>query len=249
MSKGLQEVNKAPVSFKESKKIRSALASNLLEYSPEAGEAGVKDANDEILRHSPAVLEAVRHVVSADMQRDIGRDFMFSAEDLSGDGDICITSDLADRLGITAQKEHELVERAILAVAGMDQRIRLMESFEAVTGFRQSDMPVFQQKLSFLMSQLDPDIYESNLERVITIGNLPGFADLPPDPTIDAKKILQLRSDAGCHELRAWLRNIDSETDEEINDRFNGLRENMSWLAGGRTGRRHDLRKVWAEPA
>ena len=105
-----------------------------------------------------------------------------------------------------------------------------MEGFEAVTGFRQEDAPVFERKLSFLMSQLDPEIQEQRLERVITIGNLPGFSSLPAGTTIDAERLLKLRNDPECRELRNWLRNIDAETDEEIDNKFDSLRERMSWL-------------------
>jgi hypothetical protein len=240
VSAALQEIHKAPISLKEAIKIKSALVDRLVDYSPDAGEAGVRDTNQEILSGNPAILEAIRLAILKEMQRDTGDGFEFSAEDISGDGDIRIVSDLASRLDISNEQQHQLIERAILAVAGMNQRIHLMESFGAVTGFQQDEVPVFERKLSFLMSQLNPDIQEQRLERVITIGNLPGFSSLPAGTTIDAKRLLKLRNDPECHELRNWLRNIDTETDEEINSKFDSLRERMSWLLegpGGKTAR------------
>ena len=112
-----------------------------------------------------------------------------------------------------------------------------MESFNAVTGFQQNELPMFEKKLSLLMRQLDPDAHEKRLERVITIGDLPGFSDLPLGTTIDAKRLLELRNDSECRDLRHWLRAVDSETDDEINARFDNLREQMAWLAEGRGGK------------
>ncbi len=40
-----------------------------------------------------------------------------------------------------------------------------------------------------------------------------------------------------CRELRNWLRNIDAETDEEIDNKFDSLRERMSWLLEGSGGK------------
>ena len=104
VSEGLQEAHKAPVSFKEAIRIKSALASNLVDFSVEAGIAGVRDTIQEILIRHPAILETIRHVVLLEARQDIGHEFAFSAEDIGHDGDIRIVTDLADRLGVSAER-------------------------------------------------------------------------------------------------------------------------------------------------
>jgi hypothetical protein len=138
---------------------------------------------------------------------------------------------------MSMEQEHKLVARGILAVAGMNQRIHFMESFEAVTGFQAEEVPLFEKKLSFILRHVDPDAQEQRFERIATIGGLPGVDGLPAGTTINVDRLLKLRDDAECRELRRWIRNVDSETDEEINARFESVREQLASAIDSRAGK------------
>jgi hypothetical protein len=233
----LQEVHKADIPFKEAKKVKLALASRLLTYSPDAASAGIADTVEDFIRHHPVVWEAIRCAVKMETGIDVGTDSGYAVEHLGHNGDIRVSTSLVSKDGMSEEQQHKFVERGVITVANLNQRIRFMESFEAVTGFQADEVPFFEKKLSFIMRQLDPDVQERRFERVVTIGGLPGVSDLPAGSVIDVDRLLKLRDDAECRELRSWIRNVDSETDEEINARFKSVRARVASVVESKSGK------------
>ena len=159
--------------------MKLALASRLLTYSSDAANAGVADTLMDLLQHHPVVWNAIRHTVLNETGVDAGADPEFAVKDLGNDGDFQVSTGLTSKHGLSPDQAHKLVERGILAVAGMNQRIRFMESFEAVTGFRADEVPLFEKKLSFILKQVDPDAQEERFDRIATIAGLPGVDGIP----------------------------------------------------------------------
>jgi hypothetical protein len=233
----LQEVHKAAITFKEAKKVKLALARQLLTYPVVAATAGVSDTMTELMQQHPVVWTVIRYAVLKETEIDPGSDPQFTVEDLGNEGDFRISTDLTTRLGLSPEQLHKIVERGVLGLAGMNQRIQYMESFGAVTGFQADEAPIFEQKLSFILKQVDPDVQEQRFDRLVTIGGLPSADGLPAGSTIDVDRLLKLRDDSECRELRSWIRNVDSETDEEINARFESVREHIASAYQSRGGK------------
>ncbi len=233
----LQEVHNADISFKSAKRLKSALADRLLEYPRSAAEDGVTDAKLEICEENPIVWRAIRATVSRETGSDPGAEQGFHVDTLGEDGDFHVATTMSATLGFDADQEHRLVERAILAIAGLDQRIRLMESFEAVTGFRDDEAVLFEQKASILLAQLDPTRQERRFDRVVTLGGLPGLDAHPLGTRIDVRRLLALRESAECRELRVWLRGVDSETDAGIEASFGDVRDELAAITRSPLGR------------
>lgn len=233
----LQEVHKAAISFREAKKVKGALASRLLTYPSEAATAGIDDTREELLQRNPVVWEAIRYVVQQKTAIDLGPDPDFDVEDLGQDGDLRLSTGLSSRADFSIEQEHKLVECGVLALAGMNQRIRYMESFQAVTGFRANEVRLFEKKLSLIVRQIDPDAQEERFNRIATIGRLPGVDGIPVGSTVDVDRLLRVRDEPACRDFRAWLRTIDSETDAEIAQQFDGIREHVASLVESRGGR------------
>jgi hypothetical protein len=233
----LQEVHKAPLSLKEAIRLKKELVGKLLVYPPAAALAGVDETVAEILEHHSWIWSAIRRVVQAETAADLGPPPAFEVEGLGHDGDFRIDAHLQDRLGLGEVDEHRLVERALLGAAGVNQRIELMRSLNAVTGFQDSEFPFFEDKLNFLMRQIAPDVQEQRFDRIVEIAGLPTLTPLPASATVDADKLLKLRNGEECRELRAWLRKVDAETDEEISRRFEALRGRMAEVVEGAPGR------------
>jgi hypothetical protein len=233
----LQEVHKAKISPKEAKRVKLALVPRLQTYSTDAANAGVEDTRAELLQHHPGAWDAIRHTVLKETGTDLAPKPEFEVEDLGQDGAFRISTSLTTKHGMPLQQAHKLVERSILGVAGMNQRIRFMESFGAVTGFQADEIPLFESKLSFLLCQVDPDAQEQRFDRIATIGGLPGVDGLPAGTTVDVCRLLALRDDAECQELRRWIRNVDSETDDEINAQFESVRKRLASVVDSHGGR------------
>ncbi len=233
----LQEVHKAEIPFKVAKKVKLALVPRLMTYSSEAATAGINDTKQELLQRHPVIWKAIRLVVLRETGIDPGPNQEFQVENLGGDGDFRVETSLTTTNGLSPEQAHRLVERGLLAVAGMNQRVHFMESFGAVTGFQTDEAPLFEEKLSFLLKQIDPDAQEERFQRIVTIGGLPDLDPLPAGTTIDVDQLLKLRETRECRELRSWIRNVDSETDEEITAHFDNVRGRIASLVNSRGGK------------
>lgn len=233
----LQEVHKADIPFKAAKRLKAALVPRLLEYPSSAGQAGVVDAGLELRQQHPVIWRAIRAAVRKETGLDPGSDPEFRVDGLGEDGDFRVVTAMGATLGLPPDQEHRLVERGILEVAGLDQRIHLMDSFGAVSGFQEDEAELFEQKMSFVLSQVNPAIHERRFDRVVTLAGLPGLEALPPGARIDVHRLLRLRESAECREVRAWLREVDSETDQEIIARFGSVRDELAAITQSPLGR------------
>jgi len=233
----LQEVHAAPIPHTSAKRLKRALASRLLAFPADAGDAAVADTSVDLRQRHPVIWQAIRSAALKETGRDPGQDAEIEVEELEGVGDFRVSTSLAARLGLTPDVEHRLVERGLLNVAGLNQRIRLMETFGAVTGFRDDEVELFEKKLSVLASRMDANPEERQFDRIITLGGLPGVESLPPGTTIDVDRLLRLRAGDGGLRLRAWLRRIGSESDAAITKEFGGIREELAALTQSPVGR------------
>jgi hypothetical protein len=233
----LQHVHQAPIKLKEAIRLKRALLARLLTYPDDVGQSAVDDTVHEILGHHPWIWSGIRRVAMERTRLDIGETPDFEVEDLGNDGDFRIVANLTARFGLDEVQEHRLVERAILAAAGVNQRIGYMQSFNGVTGFQDAEVPYFEDKLDFLMRQIDPDVQEQRFERIVTIAGLPSLEPLPAGATIDVDKLLKFREQDECKELRTWLRGIDTQTDQEISERFEAVRPKLAEAVRGKAGR------------
>ena len=90
--------------------------------------------------------------------------FEFKAEDI-GKNSVRVVTSLGRSLGVDFATEHRLVERALLAAAGVNQRLELMSDFNAMTGFQAGEAPFLEDKLALLVRQLDPNLQENRALR------------------------------------------------------------------------------------
>ena len=235
----LQEVHRADISFKAAKRLKAALVPRLLGYPPDVGQAGVADAQLELRQQHPVVWHAIRGAVRRDTGLDPGANPVFHVDVLDEEGDFRVVTTLGVRLGIPPEKEHRLVERGILEIAGLDQRLHLMETLGAVSGFRdgEAEAELFEHKMAFVLSLLDPAVQERRFGRVVTLAGLPGLDSLPAGTKVDVRRLLRFRESAECRDVRAWLRGVDSETDEEIVAAFGGVRDELAAITRSPLGR------------
>jgi hypothetical protein len=100
-----------------------------------------------------------------------------------------------------------------------------MKTFNALTGFPESDLPLFDEKYAFLMRQLDPEAHLGRFDRVREIAGLP---DVDPDPNVDdvdLAQLLEITAGPEVEEFRRWLRGIDSSSDEDLENMLHPVRD------------------------
>jgi hypothetical protein len=234
----LQEVNKSPISIKQIQKVKHAILDRMGTYPVDSFRAGIVDTQDEILNQNSTVWDAIRFAALKEAKVDIGRVPRFTSEQLADEGDFRIDTNLVSDHGLPVEQAHKIVERGILAAAGLNQRLRMMASFNAITGFQREEFPLFEEKLSFIARQVDPEAQEVRFERVVTIGGLPDVEDLMgTGGKVDVTKLLKIRDSNECRELRDWIRNVDAQTDAEIQSQFESVRSRLASLVGSKAGK------------
>jgi hypothetical protein len=90
------------------------------------------------------------------------------------------------------------VERGILAIGGLNQRISEMKAYTAMSGFRDAEVPIFEQKLSFLERQITPEPQEERFKRVHTLKGFQDLDDLVNSGKVDLMKVLAIRETKQC---------------------------------------------------
>lgn len=149
-------------------------------------------------------------------------------DDIGNDGDFRVSTNLASRAGIDEAGTHKIIEHAVLGPAGLDQGLIVMQATESVSGFKEEELPVVEERFSWLWKQLGTEAQEDRFQRVVKVRGLPDLSNLPHGQTINIKHVLRLRDSPGCREMRKWLREIDSETDAEISERLTSFREGLA---------------------
>jgi len=152
------------------------------------------------------------------------------------DGCFRTETNLGEIFSLDEIEVHKVVENAVLGIAGLNQRIAEMEVHNALSGFLQSETPLFDAKLDFLFRARDPNKLEKNLNRVFA---LRGFSDIftAPVQTVNVEKLLKVRDSQELNDFRQWLFEIDTTSDAEIIDRIGGLRSKLGIAAQGNKGK------------
>jgi hypothetical protein len=144
-------------------------------------------------------------------------------------------TNIGERFALDEDEVDRVLERAVLAVGALSEWFELMESYNAVTGLKGTELSILDAKLTSILQQIDPERQEQRLIRVLELTNL-------PDPetaegTVNVERLLAVREHQEIVEFRHWLRTLDSATDEEIRDRVNSVRERMAEAVHSPTGK------------
>lgn len=146
-----------------------------------------------------------------------------------------IDNDIAAFARITTGEAHRIVEAGLMGIAGLSQTIQEMGVFNALSGFREEEIHLFQEKLSFLAGLASTGKIESDFQRVIEIKNLPNFSSELVGVKID--QLLKVRDSSEAREFRDWLRGSEDLTEKEINDQVAGLRARAGLRTTGNGGK------------
>jgi hypothetical protein len=152
------------------------------------------------------------------------------------DTDFRAESNLAS-FGLSAEEQHRIIERALLANGGLNSRIENMSNYNALSGFIDGDLPLFSGRLDVLTAALSPGDRVKTFDRVIRIRELPSLELVPPDHRFDVERFLEVRASKECSEFRTWLRTVGRDTDEEIHERVDTVRTRLGPYVHGTSGK------------
>jgi hypothetical protein len=177
-------------------KVRSA-PSGLYDHSVEA-------ANAEVCASSPLVRLALAQEIQVRTDQSVEIDDVeFEAQLQSG---VLVTrAPTLDRLGIRGELAHEIVKRAILAVARINSSFEEMDLHKGLTLFPQRDVPLFESRIG---SALDRDEQASRpvqFRRLLEVSGLPSIDAAVTDGTLRGSALLRVRESDECVAFRRWL--------------------------------------------
>ncbi len=186
---------------------------------------------DHLLDHLAREPDIAGRAVAMRLSKELGRDVTTSEFDLelqSGPGEVNVETDVVERFRLAADKGSEIVKGALLAIGALHQTLAEMQTYEAITGFQEEEATLFLQHASFLVRRDDPARQEGRFDRVLELQGLPDVHDAVAKHSLNAKALLKLRDSDECREFRRWLRTIDNETDAELQERFDSVRERFA---------------------
>ncbi len=234
----LQIVDRTPgLTFKQMKWLRRELGTRALDYPREAGQSAVNQTKHDLTTDSASIRTAISWNLKSIHGIDVGLSCRIDVEEVGDQGSFRIDSNVSEVTGLSSEAAHKVVESSVLGVAGLNQRLELMKSFGALTGFQDSEVPLFEEKMDFFVRELDPGDQEARFDRVVRLAGLPSLDGLEPGVTIDVERLLALRNDRECRDFREFLRNVSGESDEEIQERFVSIHEDLAAITHTRTAR------------
>lgn len=218
------------ISSKEKKALKRAILPVLVEFPPDGGLPILQQLKCDIVNNN----ELVKAMIESVLRKDIGLSttasgFSTTVEQID-EQDFRVETDLGNRLGLSPEQAHKVVERALLGIGGLNQRIHEMKTYRAIAAFSDDDAPLFGAKLQFLARAIDPSVREKRFERVREVAGLPDLSVDSRSIHVDAEKLLAVRQTRECREFKAWLQDIDSLSDADLRDVITGLKAKLGTL-------------------
>jgi len=211
---------------KEKIKLKSIVFKNLLNYPKEAGKEIIKQLKSDMINNEFSIKIAISNLLEIIKGIKVSPDkFDINIIQLDED-DFKVESNLQNIVLTDITDFHKIVERALLTIGGRNQRIYNMNNFNALTSFRENEIPLFSTKLDFLSQKLNPDVYKESLRKVLEIKGIPTLGKNFSEK-IDVKKFLKIRESKECQEFRSWLWSIHEASESELNDYINSYKQKI----------------------
>lgn len=216
--------------------LKNLITSSAVRYPSDFGTITLAQLKTDLAANRPVIGLLVKNTIAERIGAAVSKhDIILQVQQID-DSDFRVETDIASQLHLSELDTHKVIERALLAAGGLNQRIETMRTYSAISGFLPEEIPLFAEKLDFLVNALLPQRQEERFQRILTIKGLPELDRVDEDTRIDADKLLKIRDSVECREFRAWLSTIDYASDSEIREKVNSLHSKFSALTHTRPG-------------
>jgi len=223
----LKNVEELTIDPKKKRKLIRKLEKKLIRY-PTGGETAFVDYRRQLKEEPESILPAIRHTAATIIDAKDTQNIQIKVEELNFGRGFRIQSNLSELYKVDEEKAHRVIERALLGIAGLGQRLEIMQKLNAITGFQPDEVVMLRSKLDFVMKSVDPKAQEERLDRVVSLGGLPLLDSLAGSNVIDVEALLKIRKQPGCIKMRQWLRTLDTSTDADISTMFKSVHEKLA---------------------
>jgi hypothetical protein len=221
--------------MKRSQEVRRAIVDALTPFPEDAGRLTMDQLPTDLTQRLDFVRAATDWALREYGDRDpSGVDYRIRFE--QEDEDVFrAETDIGEIFGLQIEEVDRVLERAALAVGGLNERFEGMDSYNAVMGLREEQLELLDSKLTAVLGAVDPERHEARLTRVLELANLPDPATA--EGSVNVEKLLEVRQGEEIREFRLWLRTLDDATDEEIRERIESVTERIARAVYGQEGK------------
>jgi hypothetical protein len=216
--------------------LKAAISSKLRAYEENAGHASLDQLESDLENNVPSIALSVAKAVERKITRPMDPTAFSIRVVCSEPSEFYVLTNLPSVCELNDRLTISTIGSGLLAMAGLNQRVEKMKSFNAMTGMRADELPLLSERLSFLEKQIDPDLQVHRFHRVLELSGFPNLNE-SSIAKFDLEKLFEIRESRECKEFRSWLWAADALTDEEIRDQFTGLSKKMSLWAHGNIGK------------
>lgn len=196
----LQPLHQIPgLTHKQVVKLKRMIADKIV-HLPEGFTAKLAaQATADVLNKQHLVKKSVEMVVRQTLKVE-PPEFSVSVHAIDAE-DIRVETDLMKRMDIDLPTAHKLVEGGLMGLGGLSLRFAEMEALSALSGFTDSDLPLVDEQLKFLL-RISPEIKERQFRRVVEIAGFPDFAPALSEKRLNVRRLLEIRQSDECREFR-----------------------------------------------
>ncbi len=236
--RSLQNVNEIRgLPLKQAIKLKQALVGRLLRPMPEVNEESLQQLRLDLAANVPIIKTAISHAIRINLAADIKPSEFECKIHQIDDEDFRVDTNLSSSLALSEEELHKLIEGGLLSVSRINNRIAEMKHSVAMTGFRDEEIPLFEEKLHFIQSQISSLDQEARFHRITAILGFQDLDVLVEAGKVDLNTVLEVRESKECREFREWLWSVNATTEAELEERIRSLRERLSWFAHGKGGK------------
>lgn len=217
--------------------LKNLVKSSAVSYPTDFGTTSLTQLKTELATNRPGIELLVMKSLGDRLGITVDKGSIGITTHRIDDTDFRVETNIASQFHLDELVTHKVIERALLAVGGLNQRIEEMRTYSAISGFLPEEVPIFAEKLDFLFESLLPQRQEERFQRVLDITGVPELDKVDTSTRVDADKLLEVRDSAECREFRTWLSTIDYASDTEIRERMGSLQARLSTLAHTKLGR------------
>ncbi|OCC16386.1 hypothetical protein DBT_0203 [Dissulfuribacter thermophilus] len=224
------------VSRKDFKKLKLAIVNKLIVTPSGIGKDALIGIRTDLLGNANLIRKSISLSILSHLNKKIPPDSLSVKVEQIDDNDYRLESNLEKNLMLSKVDAHKILERGILGIGGLNLKIATMKHFDALTGFKEQEVYLFDEKLKFLFNRVFPHEFERRFTSLLSIVDLPNFDGVGTEFTINIEKFLKIRDSQECKEFRSWLINLDQIDEKEIKERILSLRAKVSRLISSKTG-------------
>jgi hypothetical protein len=234
------EITNVKVATPEEIKLKTDVANRLVKIPADYAEASTAQTHLDLDHDVSGLRRAITRNLGVMCGLSTSPNDVDVRVDREGPIAVHVESNLVSQFGLNPLAAHMVVGESLLALSRLNARIEDMRLCSAVAGSRDDELPFVEDKLSFLLREVAPEAQLDRLGRIIDVFGLPALAGAVKEGRINAERFIEVRNSSECREFRAWLREIDEVSEDEIRDRVNSLNArlgNLAHRAGGKSTR------------